>query len=52
MGVFKKQNIFGIYFYVNSYPKRERFGTDKRLGNTVLCKRRVAMIIVDSDKRR
>jgi hypothetical protein len=30
MGVFKKQGIYWIDYYVNGHRKRERIGTDKR----------------------
>jgi hypothetical protein len=51
-GVFKKQGVYWIGYYVNGHGKREGIGPDKRLGEMVLCKRRVAMIIVDPGKRR
>jgi integrase len=41
MGVFKKQNVFWIDYYVNGQRKRERIGPDKRLAETVLRKRKV-----------
>jgi integrase len=43
MGVFKKQNVFWIDYYVNGQRKRERIGPDKRLAETVLKKRKVAI---------
>jgi hypothetical protein len=39
MGVFKKQGVSWIDYYVNGHPKRERIGPDKRLAETVLRKR-------------
>ncbi len=41
MGVFKKQGVFWIDYYVNGHRKRERIGPDKRLAETVLRKRKV-----------
>jgi integrase len=41
MGVFKKQGVYWIDYYVNGHRKRERIGSDKRLAETVLKKRRV-----------
>jgi integrase len=41
MGVFKKQGVYWIDYYVNGHRKRERIGSDKRLAETVLRKRRV-----------
>ena len=38
MGVFKKQGVYWIDYYV-SHRKRERIGTDKRLAGKVLRKR-------------
>ncbi len=52
MGVFRKQGVYWIDYWVNGGCKRERIGLDKPLANTVLCKRRVPIIIVDPDKRR
>jgi integrase len=43
MGVFKKQGVFWIDYYVNGQRKRERIGPDKRLAETVLKKRKVAI---------
>jgi integrase len=41
MAVFKKQGVYWIDYYVNGHRKRERIGTDKRLAETVLRKRKV-----------
>ena len=41
MGVFKKQDVYWIDYYVNGHRKRERIGPDKRLAETVLRKRKV-----------
>jgi hypothetical protein len=41
MGVFKKQGVYWIDYYVNGHRKRERIGADKRLAETVLRKRKV-----------
>jgi hypothetical protein len=41
MGVFKKQGVYWIDYYVSGHRKRERIGPDKRLAETVLRKRRV-----------
>jgi integrase len=41
MGVFKKQGVYWIDYYVNGHRKRERIGSDKRLAETVLRKRKV-----------
>jgi integrase len=41
MGVFKKQGVYWIDYYVSGHRKRERIGPDKRLADTVLRKRRV-----------
>jgi integrase len=43
MAVFKKQGVYWIDYYVNGRRKRERIGPDKRLAETVLQKRRVAI---------
>jgi integrase len=43
MAVFKKQGVFWIDYYVNGQRKRERIGPDKRLAETVLKKRKVAI---------
>jgi integrase len=43
MGVFKRQGVFWIDYYVNGHRKRERIGPDKRLADTVLRKRKVAI---------
>jgi hypothetical protein len=40
MGVFKKQGVFWIDYYVNGRRKRERIGPDRRLAGTVLRKRK------------
>jgi integrase len=40
-GVFKKQSVYWIDYYVNGRRKRERIGPDKRLAETVLRKRKV-----------
>jgi hypothetical protein len=39
VGVFKKQSVYWIDYYVNG--RRERIGPDKRLAKTVLHKRKV-----------
>jgi hypothetical protein len=41
MGVFKKQGVYWIDYYVSGHCKRERIGPDKRLAETVLRKRKV-----------
>jgi len=41
MGVFKKQGVYWIDYYVGGHRKRERVGPDKRLAETVLRKRKV-----------
>jgi integrase len=41
MGVFKKQGVYWIDYYVQGHRKRERIGPDKRLADTVLRKRKV-----------
>lgn len=41
MGVFKKEGVFWIDYYVSGYRKRERIGLDKRRADTVLRKRKV-----------
>src|SRR6266542_5815861 len=41
MGVFKKQGVYWIDYYVEGHRKRERIGPDKRLADTVLRKRKV-----------
>jgi integrase len=41
MGVFKKQGVYWIDYYVQGHRKRERIGPDKRLAETVLKKRKV-----------
>jgi integrase len=43
MAVFKKQGAYWIDYYVNGRRKRERIGPDKRLAQTVLQKRKVAI---------
>jgi integrase len=43
MSVFKKQGVYWIDYYVNGHRKRERIGPDKRLAETVLKKRKVAI---------
>jgi integrase len=43
MAVFKKQGVYWIDYYVNGRRKRERIGPDKRLAETVLKKRQVAI---------
>lgn len=40
MGVFEKQGIYWIDFYVSGCRKQERIVPDKRLADKVLCKRR------------
>jgi integrase len=39
MGVFKKQGVYWIDYYLNGHRKRERIGPDKRLADTVLRKK-------------
>ena len=41
MGVFKKQGVYWIDYYVGGHRKRERIGPDKRLAETVHRKRKV-----------
>jgi len=41
MGVFKKQGVYWIDYYVDGHRKRERIGPDKRLAETVHRKRKV-----------
>ncbi len=41
MGVFKKQGVYWIDYYVNGRRKREGIGADKRLAGAVLQKRQV-----------
>jgi hypothetical protein len=41
MGVFKKQGVYWIDYYVQGHRQRERIGPDKRLAETILKKRRV-----------
>jgi integrase len=43
MAVFKKQGVYWIDYYVSGRRKRERIGPDKRLAETVLRKRQVAI---------
>jgi integrase len=43
MAVFKKQGVYWIDYYVNGRRKRERIGPDKRLAETVIQKRKVAI---------
>jgi hypothetical protein len=43
MAVFKKQGVYWIDYYVNGRRRRERIGPDKRLAETVLQKRKVAI---------
>ena len=40
MGVFTKQGVYWIDYYVNSQRKRERIGPEKRLAEAVLKKRK------------
>jgi len=35
MGVFKKQGVYRVNYYINGHRKRERVGQDKRLDETV-----------------
>jgi hypothetical protein len=44
MGVFKKQCVYWINFYVSGHRMRERIGPDKRLAETVLRKRNVESV--------
>jgi hypothetical protein len=39
MGVFKKQGVYWIDYYVNGHRKREQAGPDKRLTEAVLKKK-------------
>ena len=41
MGVFKKQGIYWIDYYVLGHRKREQIGPDKRLAETGLKKHKV-----------
>ncbi len=41
MGVFRKQGVWWIDYYINGHRKRERIGPDKRLAETVHRKRKV-----------
>jgi integrase len=41
MGVFKKQGVYWIDYYVQGHRKRERIGPDKRLAENVFKKRKV-----------
>jgi hypothetical protein len=41
IGVFKKQGVYWIDYYVSGHRKRERIGPDKRLAETALRKRKV-----------
>jgi hypothetical protein len=41
MGVFKKQGVYWIDYYVNGNRKRERIGPDKGLAEIVHRKRKV-----------
>jgi integrase len=43
MGVFKKQGVYWIDYYLSGRRKRERIGPDKKLAATVLQKRKVAI---------
>jgi integrase len=43
MAVFKKQGVSWIDYYVNGRRRRERIGPDRRLAETVLQKRKVAI---------
>jgi integrase len=43
MAVFKKAGVYWIDYYVSGRRKRERIGPDKRLAETVLKKRQVAI---------
>ena len=43
MAVFKKQGVYWIDYYVSGRRRRERIGPDKRLAETVLQKRKVAI---------
>jgi hypothetical protein len=44
MGVFKKQGVYWIDYYMQGQRKRERIGPDKRLAETVLRKRKVELV--------
>jgi hypothetical protein len=37
IGVFRKQDIFWIGYYINSHCKWERIGLDERPTETILC---------------
>jgi hypothetical protein len=37
MGVFKKQGVYWIDYYVSGHRKRERIGPNKRLAEPMLC---------------
>ncbi len=41
MGVFKKQGVYWIDYYVQGHRKRERIGPDKRLAEMGLNKQQV-----------
>ena len=43
MAVFKKAGVYWIDYYVSGRRKRERIGPDKKLADTVLKKRQVAI---------
>ena len=40
-GSSKRRGVYWIGYYVSGHRKRERIGPDKRLAETVLCKRKV-----------
>jgi hypothetical protein len=44
MGVFKKQGVYWVDYYVSGHRKRECIGPDKRLAETVLRKRKVEIV--------
>ena len=41
MGVYRKDNVFFIDYYVNGRRRREKIGTSRKLAETVLAKRKV-----------
>lgn len=43
MGVFRKQGVYRIDYYVDGRRKRERISPDKKQAETVLRKRKVAI---------
>jgi len=41
MGVYCKDNVYFIDYYVNGRRKREKIGSSRKLAETVLSKRKV-----------